>query len=577
MKTSDTKRIILLLIAAALVPFHLFAASDAEYIVKFKDDSALKSDDRPFEIVSLAQLGLLLLSDELEWYEKDGEVELLGDLSQYYPDDKWDLEMVGADASFSRGLIGEGVRVGVIDSGINPHEFIADRLVPGHNYIKNADPGDTSDSYGHGTSVAGLIAEKCDEGYLGAAAGVTLVPLKCTDEKSSVKISAVCDAIYGGVEDYDCDILNLSLGISAKYESLEEAVAYAEEKGVVIVSAVGNDGTETLNYPAAYDTVIGVGGVDENGLIYERSNHNASTFITAPAVNITSAFNAGGYAAVTGTSFSAPQVTAAAAILLGAMPELTPEEVRTALAETAADAGSPGYDEYYGHGILSLSGLVGFIDNEPANTAAPETTEDPVNIEESADEACAKDESCLLRSFSDLDPEMWYHDGLHYVLERGIMNGTGNGRFSPDAAASRAMIVTILWRLENEPQSAGEIPFLDVPDDAWYYEAVKWAANEGIVSGFSADSFAPDASINREQLAAILWRYAGKTGELTETELVQFEFSDSDNISGWALEAMRWAVSKGIINGVGNGRISPQGSAVRAQVATILMRFSLCV
>ncbi|MBQ4428046.1 MAG: S-layer homology domain-containing protein [Oscillospiraceae bacterium] len=157
------------------------------------------------------------------------------------------------------------------------------------------------------------------------------------------------------------------------------------------------------------------------------------------------------------------------------------------------------------------------------------------------------------------------------------MNGTGNGRFSPDAAASRAMIVTILWRLDNEPQSAGEMPFLDVPEDAWYYEAVKWAANEGIVSGFSADSFAPDASINREQLAAILWRYAGKTGESTETELVQFEFSDSDIISDWALEAMRWAVSKGIINGVGNGRISPQGSAVRAQVATILMRFSLCV
>lgn len=576
-RLSILKNILILFLVAAMIPLHYVCVPDAEYIVKYRENSDFRRDEARFDVVSRAQLGFLLLTDEVEWFEQNEELELLGTISQYYPDDKWDLEMIGAEAAFSRGLIGDGVRVGIIDSGVNTHEFLADRVVPGHNYISNAsDPDDTSDTYGHGTAVAGLIAGKSDEGYLGAAAGVTIVPLKCTDEKAGVKISDVCDAIYGGIDDYDCDVLNLSLGIASDYKSLEEAVAYAEKMGVVIVSAVGNDGTSTLYYPAAYETVIGVGGVDENGLLYDNSNFNESALITAPAVNLTSTFNMGGYATVTGTSFSTPQVTAAAAILLGARPELTPDEVRRALADTAVDLGSAGYDEYYGYGILSLSALVDYIDNPQKNTIITEQPEAPIHTDSPEENSnlkatCAKDEDCILRAFSDLDPSMWYHDGLHFALESKIMNGTGDGLFSPDAAASRAMIVTILWRMENEPKASAKLTFSDVRAGMWYTEAIRWATSNGIVSGYSADTFDPDGSITREQLAVILWRYAGSA---RDENLPLLNYTDAGSISSWAFEAVQWMTVNGILNGVGDGSLNPQGSASRAQAATLLMRLA---
>ena len=213
----------------------------------------------------------------LEWAERDGEAillepegdaELLGTLSPYYADKQWNLDMIGADAAFRQGFLGQGIRVGVLDSGVNPHPAFGDRLLAGHNYVQDAnDPEDTTDTFGHGTRVAGLIAARTEEGYIGTAPQALIVPLKVTDGKS-VKISAVCEAIYGAVDEYGCQVLNLSMGVRSDYTVLREAVAYAESKGVVVVSAVGNNGSNAMYYPAAYDTVIGVGAVDCNSVLY---------------------------------------------------------------------------------------------------------------------------------------------------------------------------------------------------------------------------------------------------------------------------------------------------------------------
>ena len=190
---------------------------------------------------------------------------------------------------------------------------------------------------------------------------------------------------------------------------------------------------------------------------------------------------------------------------------------------------------------------------------------------------CARDGACPLAAFDDLDAGSWYHDGVHFVLENRIMQGVGERSFSPGSAASRAMLVTMLWRMEGAPAPSGAAPFSDVPPDAWYADAVSWAASQGIVEGRGAAVFAPHDSLTREQLAAILWRFAKYKGpvQAPDDEPGLGVFIDAERISPWAEAAMQWAVSAGLITGVGNEKLSPEANATRAQVATVLTRFAL--
>ena len=186
---------------------------------------------------------------------------------------------------------------------------------------------------------------------------------------------------------------------------------------------------------------------------------------------------------------------------------------------------------------------------------------------------CPKDSTCPLRAFSDLDPTAWYHDGVHWALDNKIMQGYGDGTFGPNDNTSRAMIVTILYRLEGEPEVTGENPFDDVADGQWYTDAVIWAAENKLVEGYGDGSFKPTADITREQLATILYRYAWSKGQgFTGAWYFLLDYPDAAEISEWADEAMHWCVMKGIINGK-DGKLVPGGAASRAETATMLMRY----
>jgi len=189
--------------------------------------------------------------------------------------------------------------------------------------------------------------------------------------------------------------------------------------------------------------------------------------------------------------------------------------------------------------------------------------------------ACAKDDNCPMTPFTDLDKSKWYHDGVHWALENSVMNGVGNNKFDPNGSTSRAMIVTMLYRMEGEPEVTSEMTFDDVPTDTWYTNAVAWAEANGIVNGVGNNKFAPTADLTREQLVTILQRYANYKGiDTSEGEMKPLkDFDDTRYISDWAVKAFRWAVDAGIINGTGNGKISPKTDASRAQVATMLMRY----
>ena len=180
-----------------------------------------------------------------------------------------------------------------------------------------------------------------------------------------------------------------------------------------------------------------------------------------------------------------------------------------------------------------------------------------------------------MAAYEDLDCVAWYHDGVHFALENGIMNGVSDQMFAPSSSTSRAMIVTMLWRMEGEPVVNDTMRFADVPYDTWYTEAVRWAASEHIVDGYSAERFAPNDNVSREQLATILWRYAKYKGtdKIPASKINLGIYLDAEHISSWAYDGMQWAVNAGLITGVGNDKLSPETDASRAQVATMLMRY----
>ena len=175
--------------------------------------------------------------------------------------------------------------------------------------------------------------------------------------------------------------------------------------------------------------------------------------------------------------------------------------------------------------------------------------------------------------FIDVHEGDWFYENVGYVYENGLMNGVSETLFEPNGTVTRGMIVTILHRLEGEPESDYDMPFTDVAEQQWYAGAVRWAAGEGIVTGVSATDFAPDAPITREQFAAILWRYAQSKGYDVSASVYLTGFLDYGQISEYALPALQWAVGAGVMSGRGDGILAPQGTATRAEAAAMLMRF----
>lgn len=187
--------------------------------------------------------------------------------------------------------------------------------------------------------------------------------------------------------------------------------------------------------------------------------------------------------------------------------------------------------------------------------------------------ACPKDDSCPLSRFSDTDPAAWYHDGVHYVLEAGIMNGMGGGRFAPNAATTRAMMAQILWNLEGRPAGTDALPYEDVGPEDWYAPAIGWAMSEGIMQGYSDTRFGPNDPMTREQLVTIMYRYAGSKGADTGAGQELDGYTDAGAVSTWALPAMEWAVASGLVRGKTDTTLAPVDQATRAEIAAMMSRY----
>lgn len=212
--------------------------------------------------------------------------------------------------------------------------------------------------------------------------------------------------------------------------------------------------------------------------------------------------------------------------------------------------------------------------NDNGSSAAPDNSAKPPTDQSQTTPGAGNNAQNGGNAFTDVKDSDWFSSSVKYVTEKGLFNGTGNGAFSPQGGMNRAMLVTVLWRLDGSPTVTGGASFTDVAQDKYYATAVKWASQNSIVNGVTADSFAPEVYVTREQIAAMIYRYAQYKGADISSAETLGAYSDAADISGWAQPAVKWAVGRGVILGMTDSTIRPGNTATRAQVAAMLMRFA---
>jgi len=461
----------------------------------------------------------------------------------YYPAQK-NLERIGFSSVWENGLDGRGVRVAIIDSGIyTEHEELADaNILHGLNVIDRS--VSTADSSGHGTFIAGMLAASRNNGIgiSGMVDKATILPLKCFSHDRQSNARYIVSAIYMAVDEYNCDVINLSLGITDDIPSLRKAVEYAAGKGVLLVAAVGNNGGTAKVYPASYDDVVGVGSVGSNGKSSYFSQRNKSVFVVAPGEDIISLGKSAkdSYMVGSGTSYSTAHITALAAAAKQYNKGIDNEAFMQLLKDSAEDLGDEGYDTTYGWGLVDAGEFVRLL---------------------------------LLsnKQFTDVDNH-WAKEHINQSVKKGLFSGVSDELFMPDEGMTRAMAATVLYRLAGSPSVVGGSPFTDVAEGEWYTPAVIWANEQGIIQGDGNGSFLPENFISRQELATIIFRYAAHLNDAVSASK-DAVFPDYDEIAEWAQKPVSWCAYNGLIGGRTDGRFDPNDIASRAEVAAIMMRF----
>lgn len=293
---------------------------------------------------------------------------------ELYPE-QWQLQQINANAGWELETYGNDIKVAVIDSGCYEHEDLKNNLLEGKNYITGTT--DVTDNIGHGTHVSGIIAAEMNNiGMVGVAPKAKIVPLKCFDSSHETYVDEIVAAIYDAVDVYDCKIINMSWGLKNNDPFLQEAIDYADNKGVILVASVGNNGSTVMYYPAAYKNVIGVSSVNIDKNKSSFAQYNQSVFITAFGEKVRSTYKNGEYHLLQGTSQSTPMISGIAAVALSMDEKLTNLEFRQLLIETAEDLGETGYDTKFGYGLANEKALVDRLqENIPYYVS-------PVNIRE---------------------------------------------------------------------------------------------------------------------------------------------------------------------------------------------------
>lgn len=559
----DTERYSLTAIDAVAEKYDLTYILDGFYT---GNDDAVKALENHPMVLSVEPAGIAVLCDDSGNPLANSPVKVSSTVyNDPYAAGQWALGVINIEKCwqyYTRGS--KDVVVCVIDSGFYyGHEDALENFVEGKDYVEDFEVNIGIDDTSHGTSVAGIIGATSDNGIgiTGLLKDVTIVNHKAFywDEEQKKKIATADDialAIRDSVDEYNADVINMSFLFDTDEAVIREACEYAVSQGVILVAAAGNNGSEgsALQYPAAYDCVIGVGAVDANKNVVSFSARNESVFCCAPGVNICSLRNpdskednidalyrrdAGG------TSLATPHVVGLAAMALSYHPDLDVDTFKELLKNSCTDLGEKGYDTVSGYGLVNYEKMMRLLDG---------------NV------------------FDDVPKEEWFHDAVVDVYRNGLMIGTEKNLFGPQTKLTRGMFVTILHRMDGEPASTAEVPFTDLPADMYYNEAIAWAYENEVAMGMSDTRFAPDTPINREQVVTMLYRYYNdyKKAVIADNGGV-VDFRDADKISDWAETAVITMVKAGVLTGFEyedeNGTyymFKPQNTATRAESAKII-------
>ena len=470
---------------------------------------------------------------------------------------------------WERGLDGTDVTIAVINSGafIQHEELRGGNVLPTVDMLRSGGTDPAGDSNGHGTFIAGLLAAERNNGIgiAGMVDGAAVLPFRCFTGKDETDLDFVVRAIYSAVDDNGCDVLNLSVGMTKDTEALRAAVDHAVEKGVIVVSAVGNDGGAALNYPAAYDNVVGVGSVDRENNVSPFSQRNASVFVVAPgeALISTGITSARAYVEWEGTSFACVHATALAAVAKQYDKSVDAGRFMELLRGSAVDLGPAGYDESYGWGLVNAAAFLEALLAENAEPVpGPELELGPGLAMPGSDSR-----------FADITGH-WARDEILAAAERGLFGGVTDTEFWPDAPLSRAMAAAVLYRLAGSPEMPGPaFEYADVLTDAWYAPAVAWAHSAGVFTGNGFALFRPDDPLTRQEFAAVICRFARWQGR-DVTPSAPPDYADTESIAPWARESAAWCRERGLITGLTETEFGPENPVTRAMAAVILARYT---
>lgn len=271
----------------------------------------------------------------------------------------WNIDLIDAPEAWASSR-GAGVKVGLVDTGIDrTHPDLAGNIAAGASFV--AREPNFQDQAGHGSHVAGIVAAiDNSSGVVGVAPSARLYIAKALDRRGQGYLSDIIAAIEWSV-DQDVDLLNMSLGTTADLPLLHEAITEAYNAGITIVAAAGNDGGP-VSYPAAYEEVIGVGMVDEDGSVHRRSSRGPELDLVAPGYKVTSTYKNGKYKIMAGTSMASPHVAGALAVLLGSptcRSGCSPSQLRQYLTDRSRDIPPTGFDTAAGYGLLNVPDLLG--------------------------------------------------------------------------------------------------------------------------------------------------------------------------------------------------------------------------
>lgn len=489
--------------------------------------------------------------------------------------------------SLPAGAQSNPVTVVTLDSGAQlDHEDLADNLVAEHAYDSaNEHPlsqNASTDAYGHGTAVAGVIAAVTNNGI--GVAGSTrnaaqVLPIKViydsgdfAGKADSASLVRAYDYVLGLIEDGELRnvrVFNLSLGAYGQSFDSDGALRAVirearNDHGILSVCSGGNGDSRSKPYtdpvyPGDYDECVSVTALEQDGTNIPWSDYNQYKDISAPGASVWSTYTRysaeadGNYVALSGTSLSAPMVSGAAAVLLSANPDASVDDVLEALYATATPVNDPVNDR------TQTSGSHGALSAGDAAEHLAWHAENPV-------------------SFVDVTSDSWFYDAVTHAVASKIMSGydNGSGAFGVGDQIQRQDVALILYRLLGNGETAPSCGLVDVPQD-YYTQAVDWCVANGVFTGYKdgSNEFGVGDPLTRQDLMTVIYRISGATTEGVDDSAFD-ELPDSSLTSPWAVDAAKWALSEGIVSGMeqtdGSRLLAPLNNISRAEVAQVMQR-----